>query len=374
MYKVCNNCVMDTSDRNITFNSEGICSHCLDYKKTIKPKHLNQIKNKKNFERLISSIKLSSSNKEYDCIIGLSGGLDSSYLVFTAKKLGLNPLIFHADTGWNSKLSSSNIEKIISNLNLDLYTYVIDWNEMRDIQLSFFKSGVPHIDSPQDHAIFASLYKHARKFGIKYILTGANYASEGINSPVDWLYYQSDDIQLKNIQNKFGNLKLKNFPITSPFFNKFLMPYIYGIKTLRLLDFIDYKKDSAENELINHLNWTAYEEKHYESRFTKFYESYWLYERFGFDLRKIKFSNLILSNQIEREDALKQLHKKPYNENKIDEDKIFISNKLGITKENLNKYLIMPLKSFRDYKSRYFSYYIGARIYKYLGKELSLKK
>ena len=365
---------MDTSDQSISFNSEGICSHCIDYGNSIRPKYYNQIKNKKKFERLISSIKSSSSNKEYDSVIGLSGGLDSSYLVYTAKKLGLNPLIFHADTGWNSRISSSNIEKIVNSLNFDLYTYVIDWSEMKDLQLSFFKSGVPHIDAPQDHAIFASLYKHAKNFGIKYILTGANYASEGINSPINWMYYQSDDIQLKDIQNKFGNLKLKNFPITSPIFNKFLMPYVYGIKTIRLLDFIEYEKESAENELTKNLNWTAYEEKHYESRFTKFYESYWLYERFKIDLRKIKFSNLILSKQMKREDALKKLRQKPYNKNSIEEDKIFISNKLGITKEKLNEYFNMPLKSFRNYKSRYFSYYIGARLYKYLGKELSLKR
>ena len=196
---------MDTTDRKINFDSDGICSHCSDYKKIIKPKLLSQKSNRKNLEKLISSIKLKSKNHEYDCIIGLSGGLDSSYLLYTANKLGLNPLVFHVDTGWNSKLSSSNIENLISKLNLDLYTHVIDWNEMRDVQLSFFKSGVPHIDSPQDHSIFASLYQHAKKFNIKYILTGANYASEGINSPIDWMYFQSDDRQLKDIQKNMEN-------------------------------------------------------------------------------------------------------------------------------------------------------------------------
>lgn len=365
---------MDTSDKKIKFDSDGICTHCSDYEKTIKPSYLNQKNNKKNLEQLISSIKSQSKNHEYDCIVGLSGGLDSSYLLYIIKKLGLNPLVFHVDTGWNSKLSSSNIEKLINKLNLDLFTHVIDWNEMRDVQLSFFKSGVPHIDSPQDHAIFASLYLHAKKFNIKYILTGANYASEGINSPVDWMYFQSDDRQLKDIQKKFGSLKLKHFPTTTPFFNKFLMPFFYGIKTLRLLDYIDYKKDQAEEELINFIDWTTYEEKHYESRFTKFYESFWLYERFGIDLRKIKFSNLILSNQISRENALNKLKKIPYNIDSIEEDKIFIANKLGISKEKLNEFFNLPIKSFRDYKSRYFSYFFGTRIYKYFGKELSIKK
>ena len=225
------------------------------------------------------------------------------------KDFGLSPLVFHVDAGWNSQTAVNNIECMIDKLNLDLFTEVINWEEMKDLQLSFFKSGVPHIDTPQDHAFFATMYKFSSKYNVKNILTGGNYSTECVRNPIEWMYYQSDSYQIKDIHSKFGSIPLKTFPLTSILWHKFYLPYFRGIRVHRPLDMMPYKKEDAKNLLINEYGWEEYTQKHFESRFTRFFESYWLPERFGFDTRKVQYSSLILTNQMTRVEALERLKK-----------------------------------------------------------------
>ena len=210
----------------------------------------------------------------------------------------MRPLVFHVDAGWNSQQAVNNIEKIIEKLNLDLYTEVIDWEEMKDLQLAFFKSGVPHIDTPQDHAFFATMYKFADKYNVNHILTGGNYSTECVRNPKEWMYYQSDDMQIRDIHLKFGKKEIKNFPLTNILWHKVYLPYFRSIKLHRPLDFMPYNKKEVLDFMISEFGYQDYGQKHFESRFTKFYESYWLPEKFGFDTRKVQLSSLILTGQL----------------------------------------------------------------------------
>ena len=340
-YKVCTNCVMDSSDSKIEFDQAGVCDHCRTYYSEILPIWNHGNRPKEELLNIIGSIKKKSRGKDFDCILGLSGGIDSSYLLhLVVKKFDLKPLVFHVDAGWNSQIAVNNIECMIDKLNLDLFTEVINWEEMKDLQLSFFKSGVPHIDAPQDHAFFASMYKFALKYNIKHIITGGNYSTECVRNPVEWMYYQSDSIQLKDIHKKFGIAPLKTFPITNILMHKFYLPYVKGIKLLRLLDFMPYNKNKAKNILIKEYNWQEYPQKHFESRFTKFYESYWLPERFGFDTRKVQYSSLILTEQMTRKEAMSLLKKPSYDVENIESDFNYIANKLDILVEDLENILV----------------------------------
>jgi len=374
-YQICTNCVMDTTDSKIVFDENGMCDHCKTYYKDIEPNWHPNDKGWKEIVKISEKIKKEGEGKDFDCIIGMSGGVDSSYLVYIAKeKLGLRPLIFHVDAGWNSQQAVHNIEVIVDKLGLDLYTEVIDWEEMKDLQLAYFKSGVPTIDTPQDHAFFATMYKFAYKYNIKYILTGGNYSTECVRNPIEWMYYQSDSIQLRDIHRKFGKRPLKNFPITNILWHKVYLPYIKGIKLIRPLDYVPYYKEEATQFLVDNFGYQRYEQKHFESRFTKFYESYWLIKKFGFDTRKVQYSSLILTNQMSRDEALEKLKKPPYNKDTIKQDFEYIATKLGISTEELQSYMDAPNKSYRDYKNQMFIYDIGAKILKALGIEKGGKR
>ena len=231
LYRICTNCVMDTSDSKIVFDSQGVCDHCNTFRTKILPNWHTHEQGNRELQLIIDKIKKSGDGKDFDCIIGMSGGIDSSYLTYVAKeRYGLRPLVFHVDAGWNSQEAVNNIEKLVDKLGLDLYTEVIDWDEMRDLQLAYFKSGVPHIDTPQDHAFFATMYKFAEKHNVKYILTGANLSTECIRNPIEWMYYQSDSIQLKDIHKRYGMRPLIKYPITSIIRHKIYLPHIKGIK------------------------------------------------------------------------------------------------------------------------------------------------
>ena len=374
-YKICKNCVMDTSDPSITFDDNGQCSHCNSFYKNTLPAWQKLLSNKEALFKLKEDIKLRSHPKsDYDCLIGLSGGIDSSYLLHLAvNKLNLNPLVFHVDAGWNSNIATSNIENLINNLNVDLYTEVINWREMRDLQISFLKSGVPHVDSPQDYAFFATMYNYANKYKIKTILTGANYSTECIRNPIDWMYFQSDNKQLRHIHKKFGNVKLKTFPKTHILWHKLYLPYFKKIKTIKPLNYFEYNKAKAKELLISKYDWKPYPQKHFESRFTSFYEGFWLYSRFGFDVRRVQFSSLILTKQISRESALENLSTPPFSEKMINLEKEFISNKLRIENSELEKYFNLPLSSYKDYDNDAWLYYLGSKFFKFLGKEIGGK-
>ena len=374
-YIRCKNCVMDTSDTRIIFDHNGVCDHCNTFYKNILPYWKTDKTGHNQLVQLIDKIKISGKNKEFDCIMGMSGGIDSSYLLYVMKeKYNLRPLVFHVDAGWNSQIAVNNIERLVDGLKLDLYTEVINWEEIKDLQLSFFKSGVPHIDVPQDHAFFATMYKFASKHNIKYILTGGNYSTECIRNPLEWMYYQSDSYQLKDIHKKFGKKPLKTYPVTNILWHKVYLPYIKRIKLIRPLDFIPYLKKEALEILIDKFGYQEYHQKHFESRFTQFYESYWLPKRFGYDTRKVQFSSLILTNQMNRQDAIEKLKISSYDKENIKHDFEYIANKLDITIDELQSYLNAPLKTYKDYKSQEDLYYIGAKLLKLFGIEKGGKR
>lgn len=374
-YQICSNCVMDTSDSKIVFDEKGVCDHCNTYYTHTLPNWNTGEKGQHQLADLVEKIKQAGKGKDFDCIIGMSGGIDSSYLTYIAKEqLGLRPLVFHVDAGWNSQIAVNNIERLVDNLGLDLYTEVIDWEEMRDLQLAFFKSGVPHIDTPQDHAFFATMYKFAEQHRVKYILTGANLSTECVRNPIEWMYYQSDSIQLKDIHRQFGTRPLRRFPTTSILRHKIFLPYIKGIKVVRPLNYIPYIKSDAVQLLTERFGWQPYPQKHFESRFTRFYESYWLPKKFGYDTRRVQFSSLILTGQMTRDEALEKLKQLPYDESTIAQDFEFVATKLGITTEELQSYMDAPNKTYQDYRSQERIYMLGARVMKALGLEVGGKR
>lgn len=358
---------MDTTDSKIVFDENGVCDHCRDFYENILPNWHTDSRGKAELDKIVGKIKKDGQGRDFDCIIGMSGGIDSSFLVYKAKELGLRPLVFHVDAGWNSQQAVNNIEVLVDKLGLDLYTEVIDWEEMKDLQLAFFKSGVPHIDTPQDHAFFATMYKFAAQHNIRYILTGANYSTECIRNPIEWMYYQSDLVQLRDIHRKFGTRPLKNFPMTSILKHKVYLRYVRGIRVVTPLNYIPYNKQQAMETLIAKFGWQPYPQKHFESRFTKFYEGYWLPEKFGFDVRKVQFSSLILTKQMTRDQALEKLKSLPYDPETISQDFEYIATKLGIGIDELQKYFKAPNKSYKDYKTQESIYKAGARIMKALG-------
>jgi len=364
MKKICSNCVMDTSAPKIVFDKDGICEYCNNYKNNIlshwNPEGMGQEK----LEPILNKIIKEGKNKSHDCLIGVSGGADSSYLVHLAKKkLGLNPLIFHVDAGWNSIISVNNIEKLIDSLGLDLFTEVVDWSEMQDLQLSFFKAQVPHLDAPQDHVFFASLYNFAVKHKIKYILTGGNYSTECIREPLDWIYHASDLRQLKNIHQQFGTVPLSSFPTSDIFKSNIYYKYVKGMKVVRPLDYFPYKVSEAMKELKNIYGWKPYKHKHYESRFTRFFEGYWLPQKFGYDKRKTHFSSLILTGQMTRNDAMEELKKPAYDPEDMRKDFEFVAKKLGLTSNELDKIMRGENRTYKNYKNNMFIINISTKIF-----------
>lgn len=366
---------MDTTDSNIVFDENGVCDHCNTFYEDILPNWHTDGKGWLKMESIVAKIKEEGKGKDFDCILGMSGGVDSSYLLYLAvEKLGLRPLVFHVDAGWNSQQAVNNIEVLVEGLKLDLYTEVINWEEMKDLQLAFFKSGVPHVDTPQDHAFFATMYKFADKYNIKYILTGANYSTECIRNPKEWMYYQSDSRQIKDIHAQFGTKPIKDFPFTNILWHKAYLKYFKKIQVFSPLNFMPYSKKEAIKLLTEKFGWQEYPQKHFESRFTRFYESYWLFEKFGYDVRKVQFSSLILTGQMTREEAMEELKKLPYDKENIKHDFEFVAHKLGITPEELQKYFELPNKTYKDYKNQEWVYDIGAFVLRSLGLEKGGKR
>lgn len=374
-YQICTNCVMDTTDEAISFDDSGVCDHCRSFERDIRPYWHTDERGRAALMQHVDRIKAEGVGRDFDCIIGMSGGIDSSYLTYLAKEeLGLRPLVFHVDAGWNSQEAVNNIERLVDALGLDLFTEVIDWEEMRDLQLAYFKSGVPHIDTPQDHAFFATMYKFAEEHRIRYILTGGNYSTEGIRNPVEWMYYQSDSIQLRDIHRKHGTRPLRTFPITSILRHKLYLRYVRGIRVLRPLDFMPYHKADSMRLLQERFGWQPYPQKHFESRFTRFYESYWLPKKFGYDVRRVQFSSLIVTGQMTRAEALERLTQLPWDAATIDRELDFVATKLGIGRAELDSYLIAPNRTWRDYRSQASIYRVGAWGMRLLGLERGGKR
>lgn len=350
--RICIRCVMDTTDENIQFTSEGYCNHCEEFLEHMKKEPFSLTKQKKEEKLLktISKIKREGKRKKYDCVIGVSGGVDSTYLAWKVKQLGLNPIAVHLDNGWNSEIAVGNIEKILKKLKIDLITNVLDWSEFRDIQLSFLKASVPDLEIPTDHAIVSTLYQVASKFNIRWIITGINYKTESI-LPKTWSNGHYDWIYIKNIQKQFGTKKIKTYPILS--MGKYIKYHLLKRQTIfPILNYLEYDKNEA-TEIIKKLGWEEYGGKHCESNYTKFIQEYILPSKFNYDKRKAHLSNLILSNQISRDEALKILNKKSYDDKEVIKEKRYVANKFNISLDELEKLLKQKNKTYFDYPSFY---------------------
>jgi len=361
--QTCTNCVMDTTDPNITFNEKGVCDRCSQFYKEILPSW-NYGKDKEAELKIIADkIKKDGKGKKYDSILGLSGGFDSSYMLhFAVRELGLRPLVFHVDAGWNEPLAVQNIKKITKKLGVDLKIEKMNWQEMKELQLAFFKAGVPHLDIPQDNAFVAILDKHAKENKIKYVLNGGNISTEVIVNPNSWGYWGTDITHNKDIVKKFCTIPIVEYPFTSVIRRKIVMPYIYGVKVLKLLNYTSYIKADAEKLLMKEYGFIPYEQKHFEDILTKFIEGYWLPKRFGYDVRKPQFSSLILTGQMTRDEAFKKLEKPPLSEKEGEMLFKQVAEMLVISVDELERYFEMPISTYKDYKNSDWLFGIGSKI------------
>ena len=349
-YRECSNCVMDTSDPQIMFDQNGVCSHCHEfYRKSAKIWFPNKLGEQK-LQSIFSSLKKRNKNRDYDCIIGLSGGIDGSYLALVLKRYNLRALAVHVDAGWNSEVSVGNIHKIIEYCKFDLVTQVVDWREVRDLQLAYLKSNIANQDAVQDHAFFANLYKTAVKYGIKNVFSGGNLATESV-FPNSWHHPAMDAINLRAIHKQFGEIKLKSFSTISFFEYYFWLPYIKRMKVFRPLNYIEYSKTKALQELRTSVDFQPYGRKHGESRFTKFFQNYYLPKKFGYDKRRPHLSSLILSGLISRDEAMKELSLPLYDDIELKNDKSFIANKLGITISELDQMISAPGRHYSEFRN-----------------------
>lgn len=374
-YQICTSCAMDTSDPNIKFDENGVCERCNQYYDEILPIWNKGEGKESELNAVVAEIKKSGKGKKYDCLLGLSGGFDSSYMLhFAIKELRLRPLVFHVDAGWNTRFAEDNINKLVRKLGIDLKVEKINWDEERDFQLAYFKSGVSHLDIPQDLAFVSVLDNYAKKNGIKYILNGGNISTEVIVNPQSWGYWGTDMKHNRDIIRRFGTVPMKTYPFTNIFKRKVVMPYIHGVRVVKLLNYIPYIKKDAEKLLQEEYDWTPYPQKHFESYMTKFIEGYWLPERFGYDVRRPQFSSLILTGQMTREEALKRLENKPIPEEEAEELFGRIASMLEISTNELKSYLDMPLKTYRDYKHQDYLFDLGARIMYWIKLDKLIRK
>lgn len=346
-YQICTRCVMDTSDPDITFNEKGECNLCTEFiEKRARHNYLGA-QSDKIFNGLVAEMKNAGKGREYDCVVGLSGGIDSSYAAYIAKKNGLRVLAVHMDNGWNSEEAVLNIKNIAKKLEIDYESYVLDWEEFKDLQLAFLKASVPEAETPTDMAIIAAVHIVAAKYKIKYIISGGNFATEGI-LPKYWHYNAKDIKYFKYIQKTFGRKKLKKFPLFG-FTNEMYYKLVKKMKIIYLLNYIPFSKNEAMELLKKELDWRYYGGKHYESMYTGFIQSYYLFKKFGIDYRRATFASQICTNTLTRSEALKELETLPYNQDKAQLEKEYISKKLGISYDEFEKILLSPAKWYSDY-------------------------
>jgi len=339
---------MDESDPEIVFNDDGICNHCLRYDRLLAARVFSGEEAKTKLKDIQNAIKQSSKGKEYDCIIGVSGGVDSTYVAYLVKKvLGLNPLAIHFDNGWNSEIAVGNIERTLDSLGIDLYTFVIDWDEFKDLQISFLKASTPDGEIPTDHAINALLFREAAKRKIKYIINGMNFATESMFVK-RWAYGHSDWKYIKSIHKRFGSIQLKNYPHFS-FFDLFRWTFIQRIKVISILNYIDYKKEDVKELIEKELGWVDYGGKHYESVYTRFYQGHILPVKFNIDKRRGHLSDLIRSGQITREVALEEIKAPSYQDSLKRQDEIFVKKKFDLDDSSYLEIMNASTKNFRQY-------------------------
>lgn len=351
-YRICERCVMDTSDSLIEFDKQGICNHCRQFAERASKEIPVGSEREERLEKFVSRIKHAGRRREYDCLIGVSGGVDSTVVAYHVKRLGLRSLALHLDNGWNSELAVDNIKKTLHRLNIDLQTHVIDWSEFRDVQLSFLKASVPNCEIPTDHAINALLINTALKMRIRYILHGGNLATEGI-MPKAWGYYNLDLKHLRAIQKRFGSKRLSTLPQLS------LRRFVYavtvrGIRYVPILNYLNYNKSEAKRLIREDLDWRDYGGKHYESIYTRFYQGYILPEKFGYDKRRAHLSSLICSGELSRQQALEEMEQERYPEDLLRQDRRFVLKKLGLSDVEFDNIMQQPVRKHEEYSSNQF--------------------
>lgn len=350
-YRVCRQCIMDTSDPDIVFDAQGICNHCHRFELVAAKRLIPLAERPGRLATLVDSIKRRGRDREYDCVIGVSGGVDSTYVAWLTHELGLRPLAVHFDNGWNSELAVANIEKALNLLKLDLFTYVVDWPEFRDLQLSFLKASTPDGEVPTDHAIMALLYQSAIKHRIRHILLGVNVNSEAI-MPLKWGYGYSDYRYISAVHRQFGRVPLKTFPHYT-LSQLFSYMFVKKLEIVSILDYVDYQKRDAMQTIQNSLGWVYYGGKHYESIYTRFFQSYVLPRKFNIDKRRAHYSNLVLAGQMSREEALSAMSEPVYHDQGLKEDLTYAIKKLGLTEREFDAIMSLPAKTFLDYPNSY---------------------
>jgi N-acetyl sugar amidotransferase len=365
---------MDTSDPGIRYDATGQCDYCVNFESNLRPHWQADIADPSRIEAIATTIRAERKGHDFDCIIGLSGGLDSSYTAFVAKEvMGLRPLLFHVDAGWNTDQAVGNIEKLVNGLGLDLYTEVVDWEEMKDLQVAFLRSQIPDQDIPQDTAFFSALYQFARKHRIKHVLTGGNYSTECCREPEEWGAYPGIDRTLiLNIHGKFGTRPLKTFPLVDIMIYKVLYQRVLGMKVVRPLDLLPYVKKDAEQTLERRFGWQRFQHKHHESRFTRFYEDYWMPRKFGYHKRRAHFSSLIMTGQMTRDDALARIARPEMDEHFLNREFEYVANKLDLTVDELRAIFEGPNRTYRDYRNKRALIGLGAQVMQRLGMERRL--
>jgi N-acetyl sugar amidotransferase len=340
---------MDTTDPDISFDAAGVCNHCHRYEEVARQRIIPPAQRKERLAQLVAEVKRAGEGKPYDCVIGVSGGVDSTYVAWVVKDLGLRPLAVHLDNGWNSELAVANIEKTLKKLGIDLYTHVIDWEEFRNLQISFLKASTPDGEVPTDHAIFALLYRIAAKQGLKHIITGTNVISEAI-LPEKWGYGYFDWSYVKDVHRRFGSARLSTYPHFS-LLGLFYYVFLRRIRMVSVLNFIDYNKNQAMDVLQNELGWVYYGGKHYESIYTRFYQAYLLPRKFDIDKRKAHYSNLVLSGQMTRPEAVEAMKAPVYPADLLEEDRQYVIKKLNLDAQQFEEIMTLPRKTFLDYKN-----------------------
>ena len=376
-YQVCTRCVMDTTDTDIQFDEHGVCQRCREYEERILPDWQHGKCHEAELQELIAKIKKSGEGKKYDCILGLSGGLDSTYMLHLAvKEWGLRPFVFHIDCGWNLPVAEENIRKVCDGLGVELHIEKMDWNELREMQLAWFRTGMEMLDAPQDHAFIALIDRFSRELGVKYIMNGYNICTEIVADPVSWTSDggpTGDGTYMKDVIKKYCRIPIKKYTFTSGFKHKFWIPYVLGVKTLKPLNLVEFTKKEMVDTLVKEYGYEPYGQKHFEDLLTKFLEGYWMPKRFGHDIRRAQLSSLVVTGQMTREEALKILEQPPITE---EEGKAMfkeVAQKLEISEEELQKYFEMP-KCTEKFKSQEKLYNFGIRLYEWLGIEKRIRK
>jgi N-acetyl sugar amidotransferase len=339
------------ADPGIAFDGAGICNHCRRYEQLIHTRTLSGAAGRQALDALCARICTAGRGREYDCVVGVSGGVDSTYVAYLVKGLGLRPLALHFDNGWDSELAVKNIERVLRALDVDLFTYVVDWNEFRDLQIAFLHASTPDGEIPTDHGIFATLWTEASKRGIRYILSGMNFATEAVSVP-DWSYGHQDWRYIKDVHDRFGTVPLSTYPHYS-LAKLAWMSVVKRVRTISILNYIDYSRDQAMKVLQEKLGWVYYGGKHHESVYTRFWQGYVLPRKFNVDKRYGHLSDLINSGQMTREQALEEIARPPYPVELQQQDLQYVVKKLGLTMAQFDELMALPLRSFRDYRNSF---------------------